>query len=320
MTITARIDAITHLPPERLATVIPAPRSVKIELTGRCNFNCMFCARGDGLREQKDMDQAFFNRIIREMRAAGVEELGLFYLGESMLCPWLAEAVAEAKAVGFPYVFLTTNGSLATRAKCEALFRAGLDSLKFSFNYADETQFARVTRVKASLYEKVRANVHAARIVRDKVEAETGHRCGLYASYIQYDGEQAAAMEETAAWLGQFVDEVYALPLYNQAGLCKQKLQTDAEEWAQTAGNMGRIGGLVAPLPCWALFSEGHISWNRALTGCCFSHVPDFDFGNLDEMSFLEAWNSSAAQALRKASLSKDVRGPPCEHCVAYTA
>lgn len=318
MTITARIDAITHLPPERFATVIPAPRSVKLELTGRCNFNCMFCARGDGLREQKDMDRAFYSRIIREMRDAGVEELGLFYLGESMLCPWLADAVAEAKAVGFPYVFLTTNGSLATSPKCEELFRAGLNSLKFSFNYADEAQFARVTRVKASLYERVRANVHGARIARDKVEAETGHRCGLYASYIQYDGDQAELMEQTAAWLRQFVDEVYALPLYNQAGLCKQKLQADASEWAQTAGNMGRIGGLVPPLPCWSVFAEGHITHNGLLSACCFDHHEGFTMSDLNVHGFAESWNGEAFQALRAAHLRKSVLGTACENCVAW--
>src|SRR5512143_2921067 len=127
MTITERIDAITHLPPERMATVVPAPRSVKIELTGRCNFACSFCARADGLREQADMDPEFYRRIIREMRECGVEELGLFYLGESFLCKWLPDAIRWAKDVGYPYVFLTTNGSLATRSRVEECFRAGLD-------------------------------------------------------------------------------------------------------------------------------------------------------------------------------------------------
>jgi len=41
----------------------------------------------------------------------------------------------------FPYVFLTTNGSLATHKWVEACFRAGLDSLKFSVNAADDAQF-----------------------------------------------------------------------------------------------------------------------------------------------------------------------------------
>lgn len=120
------------------------------------------------------------------------------------------------------------------------------------------------------------------------------------------------------SWLEATVDQVYALPLYNQAGFCKKKIRDAHEDWLPTAGNMGRIGGLVAPLPCWALFSEGHISWDGKLTGCCFSHTPDFDFGDLNEVGFLEAWNSEAAQRLRAANLALDVRGTACEHCVAY--
>ncbi len=318
MGITDRIDAITHLPPDRLATCLSPPRSVKIELTGRCNFACSFCARSDMLRRQEDMEPEFFRRIVAEMRADGVEELGLFYLGESFLCKWLPEAIAVAKEVGFPYVFLTTNGALVSRGKADSVFRAGLDSLKFSFNFADEAQFAEVTNVKRSIFERVRVNITAARLSRDAIEAETGHRCSLYASYIQYDGEQGARMKPMIRWLEEQVDQVYALPLYNQAGFCKKKLREQHEEWVPTAGNMGRVGGLVAPLPCWALFSEGHISWDGKLTGCCFSHTPDFDFGDLNKMGFMEAWNSPAAQALRAANLRKDVRGTACEHCVAY--
>ena len=99
MKITERIDAITHIAPERLAASIPAPRSVKIELVGRCNLQCFMC----GLRQRAeapapDMDLGFFKRITREMREAGVEEIGCFYLGESTLnWPLLVEAVKYLK-------------------------------------------------------------------------------------------------------------------------------------------------------------------------------------------------------------------------------
>lgn len=319
MTITSRIDAITHLPPERMQPVLAAPRSLKIELTARCNFACSFCARGERLREQKDMDHDLYRRLIREFRDAGVEELGLFYLGESFLCKWLPEAISEAKDVGFPYVFLTTNGSLATRARTAACFQAGLDSLKFSYNYSSPEQFKEVTNVKGELWFDVRRNMIDARIERDAWFDKSGHRCGLYASYIQYDDGQNKAMQPAINWLKGVVDEVYALPLYNQAGYCTKKLQEHHEDWLPTAGNMGRVGGLVPPLPCWALFSEGHVSWDGHLTGCCFSHTPDFDFGDLNEMAFMDAWNSGEAQTLRLANLAKDVRGTACEHCVAYS-
>jgi len=48
------------------------------------------------------MDRAFYSRIIRELRDAGVEELGVFYIGESFTCKWLPEAIAEAKRSGSP--------------------------------------------------------------------------------------------------------------------------------------------------------------------------------------------------------------------------
>ena len=61
-----------------------------------------------------EMNRKFYSRIIKEMRDVGVEELGVFFIGESFLCQWLPEAIAEAKDIGYPYVFLTTNGSAAT--------------------------------------------------------------------------------------------------------------------------------------------------------------------------------------------------------------
>ena len=39
--ITERIDAMTKIPPSHLRAEAPAPKSVKIELTGRCNYRCL---------------------------------------------------------------------------------------------------------------------------------------------------------------------------------------------------------------------------------------------------------------------------------------
>ena len=95
--ITTRIDAITHIDDAYRAEMPPCPRSVKIELTPRCNFACAYCARSQRLRQQKDMTQTL------NKRQDGDEELGLFYLGESFLLKWLPEAGAYAKRdVGRP--------------------------------------------------------------------------------------------------------------------------------------------------------------------------------------------------------------------------
>ncbi len=315
MSITQRIDNITFIPENYRSPTPPCPKSVKIELTGRCNFNCSFCARSQRLRKTEDMNKDFYKRIVKEMREAGIEELGLFYLGESFLCDWLEEAIHYAKhEVGIPYVFLTTNGSLSTPERVESCIRAGLDSLKFSFNYADLEQFKQVARVKPKLWLKTRNNVVDARLVRDKVKAETGQHCGLYASYIRYDGEQGKRILEEISWVEKAMDEVYALPLYTQAALVSDSNRKNG--WNATAGNRGRADNLRDPLPCWAVFTEGHISWDGGLSACCFDHNKDYTMADLTQTPFMQAWHSDKFQQLRQAHLRHDVSGTPCENCV----
>ncbi len=312
MSITKRIDNITRIPPDYLSETPPAPPSVKIELTARCDFQCFFCASGFKLRRKQDMDFNFFMRIVKQMREAGVEELGLFYLGESFLYTQLAEAIAYAKKeVGFPYLFLTTNGRMALPGKVKACMAAGLDSLKFSYNFGDIEQCKEVTGVDA--FETIVENILAARRVRDEVEAETGHRCGLYASSILYDGAQLEKMKEAVALIEDAVDEHYWLPLYGQAGLT-----AGARGTTPVAGNIGRAANVRDPLPCWAVFTEGHITFDGKLSACCFDHDGRFDMGDLNEMSFAEAWHSEPFKALRRANIAKDVTGTACEQCIAY--
>lgn len=309
------VDNITHIDDAHRQVISPAPHSVKIELTGRCNYRCSFCARSDKLRKMKDMDWNLFTKIVRDMKKSGVYEIGLFYLGESFMDSRLEDAIKYCKDTGFEYVFITTNGSLSTPERMEACFRAGLDSLKFSINYADEQQFTDIARVKTSLYHTMMNNIHSAKAIRDKVHKETGHWCGLYGSYIEYDGIQGERMRAVVESLKDKLDDIYALPLYNQAGFVTEREK--AEGMIPTVGNRGRLENMVPGVPCWALFTEGHVTWDGQLAGCCFAHTPDFNYGDLNELSFMDAWNSERAQYFRRNHLNNTIKGTPCENCFA---
>ena len=312
MGISERIDNVTHIPRDQLTPVLPPPHSVKIELTGLCNYKCTFCARGDNLRTMKAMDWNLFTRLIDEMSDAGVEEIGLFYLGEPFMDKRLPEAIKYAKS-RFPYVFLTTNGSLATPELVGECMKNGLDSLKFSLNYADGDQFEEIARVKRSLFDRMLSNMRAAKAVREHVEHHLGHRCGLYASYIEYDGDQGERMREMVEKMRPFVDEIYALPLYGQAGPQDSPLKGKMKP---IGGNTGRAANPVDALPCWAVIREGHITWDGKLSACCWDHNDGLTMGDLTQTPFMEAWNSEKFQALRQAHLSGDVHGTPCESCI----
>ena len=307
-TITQRIDRITLIADEYRKTQCPAPKSVKLELTAHCNYSCNFCVRsirtGDGT-----MDRRLYSQILHDLKDCGVEEIGLFYIGESFTCKWLPEAIAEAKAVGFPYVFLTTNGSAATPERLQACFAAGLDSLKFSLNFADRNQLADVANVAPKFWDKAIANLKAAKAIRD----DGGYACKLYASSIAFDGAQGEKMRTIVEEVSPYLDEHYWLPLYGMGGASK------AAGWKPQPGNPGRLGNLRDPLPCWAAFTEGHITHDGKLVACCFGTGIDGDLvmADLNEVDFMTGWNSTAYQTLRGAHLNQDVRGTACEGCAA---
>jgi hypothetical protein len=261
------------------------------------------------------MDFNFFCRVTKEMADAGVEEIGLFFLGESTLNPdLLAACLTHCKEVlEIPYVFLTTNGTMLHPWVAEDLMRRGLDSLKFSVNSAEEQQYHKITQVSPKLHRKALDNLKKAREIRDA----GGYRTRLYASSIQFDGEQAAKMETLLnEHVRPYVDTHYFLPLY---GVMAKGDGGDIEEgFRPTAGNQGRIGALREPLPCWSAFREGHLTADGKLSACCFHPHDGFTMADLNEVDFMSGWNSIKFQELRKAHLAKNVTGTICESCVLY--
>ncbi len=328
MTITRRIDAITEISATRLCEEPPAPRSVKVEISGRCNYACGFCAlRTRPQQPRRDMDFELFAKITREMRDAGVEELGLFYLGESFTNPdLLVAACRHAKLeLGFPYVFLTSNASLAEPAIVERLMQYKLDSLKWSVNAADNDQFEQLMGVKPRLFDDALSNIRAAFEVRRK----GGYSTGLYASSIRYDGAQQAKMESLLkARVIPYVDEHYWLPLYSMA-MRSPELKAKLG-YTPTHGNSGRYDpktGLPtrAPLPCWSVFTEGHVRVDGHMSACCFGSDDRFDVGDLRAQSFMEVWHGPEMRKIRAAHIRTEhegaaaLKGTICDVCVAYS-
>ncbi len=315
--ITARIDNITDIPNEYRKAALPAPKSVKIEISPRCNYRCGFCALTT--REQQprwDMDLDLFKRITREMHEAGVEEIGLFYLGESFINPrLLLDCVKYLKTeISVPYVFLTSNASMAFPEAVEECMRAGLDSLKWSVNAADRAQFEKIMGVSGKLFDRALGNIESAWKVREKY----GYKTGLFASSIRYDGEQQEKMERLLQdRVLPYVDEHYWLPLYSMGAFATQR--EEELGFRPTAGNQGRLNNLRPPLPCWSVFTEGHVTAEGKLSACCFDATANWTMGDLKRSNFMEAWNSSAFQKLRAAHLKKDVSGTICEDCIAYS-
>lgn len=314
MSIKERLKPITHIPESHKSSTPPVPKSCKIELTSRCNYKCQYCAISfrNG-QPAKDMDFGLFTRITREMKDLGVEEIGVFYIGESFTNPkLLVRAIEFLKGyLKIPYVFLTSNGSLANPGVVEKCMGAGLDSLKWSCNAANEEQFKKLMGVSPRMFLRARENIKSAKKIRDK-----GYQTKLYASSILYDDTQKMLMSETLNHILPYVDEHYWLPLYTAGGMAKEKERELGMH--PIAGNTGRLDDPAEPIPCWTLFTASHVRVDGTMTACCLDGTGRWTMGDLKKQTFMESWHSPEFQKLRKAHLDKDIRGTKCEQCAMY--
>ena len=103
------------------------PYAINLELTNRCNLSCNMCPRSNisGL-DVGDMDFELFKKVLDDLRPfiKWNTSLTLVGLGEPLLYPKLAEAIAYAKTT-YPEIpiNLSTNGVLLDSDRAHALTR-----------------------------------------------------------------------------------------------------------------------------------------------------------------------------------------------------
>ena len=301
-----KIDQHTHIPKEKLVLHPPFPDAIKIEITGRCNYNCSFCAQKSSLRKIGDIDKNFLYRILWEAKSVGVKEIGMFLLGESFLVKELAEYVEYAKnVVGIEYVFITTNGSLCTPEKMMPIIDAGLDSIKFSINAGTREKYKEMHA--CDNFDRVIANIKWLDGYKKRNEITTLRTC-ISSILIPDDEDDLRAFEKE---MGQYVDDFYFLPLYNQAG------HIGGKEYTKIVGNPGRYENMVEPIPCWALFNAAKIAWNGWLTACCFDHDEKFEIADLNKVSLLDAWNDEKFVGMRREHIGRTLnKNSLCAKCL----
>ncbi|MFB6127984.1 MAG: radical SAM protein, partial [Halolamina sp.] len=136
---------------------------VRVSLTDRCNFDCVYCHNeglGDtrGPMEPAD-DEMTADEVVRFLEVAaefGVDSVK-FTGGEPMLREDLADIVRRTPES--MEVSMTTNGTFLP-GRAETLVDAGLERVNVSQDALDPDDFARVT--KSGAYDQVLEGVEAA--------------------------------------------------------------------------------------------------------------------------------------------------------------
>ena len=141
-------------------------RDLRISVTDRCNFRCVYCmpktvfgrdypflARADLLSFEE------IDRIARRFAARGVQKIRLTG-GEPLLRHGIETLIGKLTAIDGVEVTLTTNGSLLEK-KAALLARAGLRRVTVSLDALDEAVFKRMNDADYPA-AKVLAGIEAA--------------------------------------------------------------------------------------------------------------------------------------------------------------
>ena len=127
-------------------------RDLRISVTDRCNFRCVYCRphNGTGLKLVPHADLLTFEEMARLARlfvTFGVQKVRLTG-GEPLVRPSVENLVALLVDIpGLDDIAMTTNGSLLTPRKAKLLHDAGLHRITISLDTLDEDLFSQINGV-----------------------------------------------------------------------------------------------------------------------------------------------------------------------------
>jgi cyclic pyranopterin phosphate synthase len=131
-------------------------RDLRLSLTDRCNFRCLYCMEPDVTFARPDsvLAPAEFVRVGRVLASLGIRKIRLTG-GEPTLHPDLCMIAAELRASTGCEVALITNGSRGGRRDVAAWRQAGIARVTVSLDTLRDERFGQIARARGSVAEVI---------------------------------------------------------------------------------------------------------------------------------------------------------------------
>jgi radical SAM protein with 4Fe4S-binding SPASM domain len=267
------------------------PVSLAIELTNKCNLNCLFCPTGTGSmkRERGLMSEDTFRRIIEDIMGRSIG-INIARWGEPMLHPKLVEWIKMLKADGH-IVHLNTNGILLNKNYIEQLLNSGLDSIKFSFQGIDKKSYEEMRQ--GANWEKYISSIktmYNARGARPYMNA------GTTTTY------------ETNEQIELFINEMSKICDSVTIGKTKlehielEKTTVLKEEQKKLLSNLKHKQSLKKKhfVICPEIFGRLSIDWDGKVSGCCQDYDRYLIVGDIHRDTLYEIFNGEKIKKYRE--------------------
>ena len=182
--------------------MLPKSNEIRIEVTTKCNYNCVICPREKLTRKLETMDFETFRFLFDKINAETSQYDTLTFpgMGEPLMDESLDEKIIYAKKKGFT-VLMLTNGSFLNVERFRRLQDIGTDSVRVSMYGDSHEAYSTVHGVNSNMYEKVKSNLTEIAAMKSTTQLlltyneVAGYNEETLNSWVQYWDDKADLIE-----------------------------------------------------------------------------------------------------------------------------
>lgn len=276
----------------------PQTKYLSLELTNRCNSNCIFCDRDNMRLPFRDMTFGEAKNIVEDVLMINslLEYVNLSVFGESTLNPDLCKMVQYLAEKGIPSV-LTTNASLLDEALSKQLLSHGLKKCEFSIDAHNK-----------ELYEKIRVGLDWDTVLENTLtfnELAKAYNCEIVITAVMCE-ENIGYLTEISEFWGAKDIRLTLRPELPEYPRCLGERRVKSLNFLQSYSFNNNP----------ACANTCVIKSNGDLVSCCYDLHHFNVFGNVFEEPLKDIWINDKMVAFRNRVLSRDppefCRLPPC--------
>ncbi len=275
--------------------MIPESNELRLEVTTKCNYNCIICPREKLTRKKETMSYELFKHIFDKINSETSQYDTLTFpgLGEPLLDKTVDDKIIYAKKHNYT-VLMLTNGSLLTVDRFRRLEDIGLDSVRVSI-YGDSPESYNIVHrtKKADSFQRVRENLTEISRIKDHTS--------LLITYNVVEGCNDSALEP---WIEYWKDKVDLLEVWRPHNWVDGRSYRSVQrEKTKTCGRPWKT-----PL---------QIQVDGTVNMCCFDFDGKLLLGDLKTQTLEEVFESSMFKKILKHHTSGDFNesGLICENC-----
>jgi len=257
------------------------PQIVNLELTNRCNLECVFCDHSRLRHEMRlgQMEIGLLENILSSLQGQDIYELGLVGLGEPLLNTDLSDHLACIRAYekNFERISLNSNATLLNPEKAELIADSVITMVTFSLNATNPESYLELMR--RDLFQSAVQNIKTfIDTCRNRGREDMRISIQFMSSDLNHEREMEALFSGYAG--GRVI-------VYNRYVFDKPAMDTDGQ---------GKVNVNSADFsdrhPCWSMYSRVYIDIDGNVYPCtigndCYRTESELCVGNVKDANLI---------------------------------